>query len=522
MLSRAVLALFVLSVAVAAPGQVPYPTSPDWESLDTPVSTGAALVDLNHDGWLDLVVGNGNDIHAQHLAVYYNTGLGSFPSTPTWQSSDFEYNGHLDIADVNGDGWMDVAVATLGTWGSTAPVARVYLNNAGTLSSTPDWEADLIDNAFGCAFGDMNNDGWPDLAVATGWAYGTPNETQNLVYMNTGGALEASASWGSSDTFDYQGMVWVDMDQDGWLDLACAAANTRCRTYRNLGGMLETTASWFPADTSFQDAIMVTAGDVNSDGAPELFVADNSQLGGTGRFRRYNGQPDASFATSASWTYNEGYCSVVALADVDADGDLDLATGGWWDPTRIFLNQDGVFSTSPSWSSSPQPVNEMVVFGDVDRDGLYAVTDSFTPNPDQRLFWLSRQQIQTLNSISVDGEVLQSGEFHFNRKLGWITIGVDGESAVVVEYTASSKLDMAVTDWDDGGNLLYYNTLVIMGDANCDGQVDFDDLNPFVLMLTGGYEQQYPGCAGRTQCDFDQSGQVDFDDIAPFVAALGG
>jgi len=65
-------------------------------------------------------------------------------------------------------------VATLGEFSTKGPIARVYLNHVGTLSSAPDWTADIIGNAFRCAFGDMNNDGRPDLAVATGWAYGTP------------------------------------------------------------------------------------------------------------------------------------------------------------------------------------------------------------------------------------------------------------------------------------------------------------------------------------------------------------
>jgi hypothetical protein len=59
------------------------------------------------------------------------------------------------------------------------------------------------------------------------------------------------------------------------------------------------------------------------------------------------------------------------------------------------------------------------------------------------------------------------------------------------------------------------------GDLNCDGFVDFNDINPFVLALVSeeAYNEQHPGCAYRN-ADCDNSGLVDFDDINPFVALL--
>jgi len=61
------------------------------------------------------------------------------------------------------------------------------------------------------------------------------------------------------------------------------------------------------------------------------------------------------------------------------------------------------------------------------------------------------------------------------------------------------------------------------GDLNCDDVVNFDDIDPFVLALSGpdAYFAQFPFCfwnAGDTNCD----GVVNFDDIDPFVACLSG
>ena len=53
---------------------------------------------------------------------------------------------------------------------------------------------------------------------------------------------------------------------------------------------------------------------------------------------------------------------------------------------------------------------------------------------------------------------------------------------------------------------------VLLGDANCDGVIDFLDIVPFIeLLSTGGF---------KAQADIDQNGEVDFLDIAPFISIL--
>jgi len=62
-----------------------------------------------------------------------------------------------------------------------------------------------------------------------------------------------------------------------------------------------------------------------------------------------------------------------------------------------------------------------------------------------------------------------------------------------------------------------------LGDMNCDGEVDFDDINAFVLALGGedDYLQAYPDCQWLLG-DINGDDTVDFNDINPFVALLGG
>ena len=59
------------------------------------------------------------------------------------------------------------------------------------------------------------------------------------------------------------------------------------------------------------------------------------------------------------------------------------------------------------------------------------------------------------------------------------------------------------------------------GDMNCDGSVDFNDIDPFVTALISrdDYESQYPDCDWLNG-DIDESGAVDFNDIDGFVECL--
>jgi hypothetical protein len=76
-------------------------------------------------------------------------------------------------------------------------------------------------------------------------------------------------------------------------------------------------------------------------------------------------------------------------------------------------------------------------------------------------------------------------------------------------------------DGEPGGNALSTFFVTSPGDLNCDGRVNFDDINPFVLALSdpAGYLLQYPGCP-LLNADTNGNGQVEFSDINPFVALL--
>jgi hypothetical protein len=57
---------------------------------------------------------------------------------------------------------------------------------------------------------------------------------------------------------------------------------------------------------------------------------------------------------------------------------------------------------------------------------------------------------------------------------------------------------------------------VCHGDCNCDGTVNFADINAFVNVLSGGTPCTF------ANCDINGDGLINFDDINPFVAILSG
>jgi hypothetical protein len=63
----------------------------------------------------------------------------------------------------------------------------------------------------------------------------------------------------------------------------------------------------------------------------------------------------------------------------------------------------------------------------------------------------------------------------------------------------------------------------VLGDLNCDYAVAFDDIDPFILALSGfeAYHAAYPNC-NWLNADCNGDGVVNFDDIDPFVAILSG
>ncbi|MBU1941136.1 MAG: FG-GAP repeat protein, partial [Candidatus Thermoplasmatota archaeon] len=175
----------------------------------------------------------------------------------------------------------------------------------------------------------------------------------------------------------------------------------------------------------------------------------------------------------------EGYGSAVALADVNHDSYPDLATGGWWDNTRIFINTGSALPVSPTWNSGGTSVVEKIVFGDIGpRKSERTNTVSFPGTGSQQLFYLPHQNIQYILSVQNDGNILNSDEYTYSRVDGWLSVATAPSSTLEVCYNYSNSLDMVITNWDSNiGNYLYYNQL---GESDLEviGEINWTQVQP--------------------------------------------
>jgi hypothetical protein len=437
---------------------IPLESTPSWSSTDQDYSTGGALGDIDNDGDLDLFVGNGNDMAMEQDRVYYNTGTG-LEAIASWLSSDVGYGGHVAIGDVDHDGFIDFAVANY----LDPKRDQLYYNRSGILERTPSWSSGDLDNSFAVAFGDVDGDGDLDLAAACGESYSATSQPSKL-YRNNGGTLETTASWLSQTGYAYDA-AWGDMDGDGDLDLALARECQPNHVYANVSGALQSTPAW--VSTESQGTLQCAWGDVDNDGDLDLAVADNAQLCGSSEIRLYKNNGDI-LETTASWTSatTRTYYSCVAWADVDGDGDLDLASGGWWEPVVVFENLNGILETSPSWSWRPSNpydlVCEQVVWGDIDRDGMHPVEDeAYSGDGSRKIFYLHHYPAHSFQGVKVDGQPVSPYDYCYDLSAGWLSLRYApsaGTNNVLISYTYSTDLELVVTNWDEpNGNHLFTN-----------------------------------------------------------------
>ncbi len=103
---------------------------------------------------------------------------------------------------------------------------------------------------------------------------------------------------------------------------------------------------------------------------------------------------------------------------------------------------------------------------------------------------------------------------------GWVARFQDDPATPDSGYGGPPLVDMGAYEF---GAVPPPNPAACDGDLNCDGVLDFGDINPFVLAVQSyaGYQTQYPDCFYRA-ADVNADGYVNFDDINPFVGLLTG
>lgn len=233
-------------------------TTPGWSASDVSWTNYAKPFDVDHDGDIDVVTanqGNSPDDPYRPMYMYRNTN-GVLETSPSWQSAEWSIQNFLDFADLDGDGWEDLAVSK---WANFA--SGVYRSNLGALDPTPMWTTGDTDTDKGVGWADVDGNGWADLALG---------HDPTMVYTNDAGSL--TPTWASAASyFGHSDLRWSDVDGDGDPDLAeVHFSNGQTHIYLNRGGVLDAAPSWTYDSSSVGTAIAF--GDLNGDGLDDLAI----------------------------------------------------------------------------------------------------------------------------------------------------------------------------------------------------------------------------------------------------------
>ena len=438
-----------------------------WFGTPGAYPTGLGWSDSDGNGFPDLVVSCGLDVSEAPVAIYFNDN-GTLQGTPGWSSSYLSANGCLFLGDLNNDGSQDLAVASLGITSQGLPPENhaIFFNNNG-FPANPDWLSPP-GNGFSCTGGDVDGDGDLDLVFGQGdWL--TSHLQKTKLFTNNGGMFDTVPAWESDSSYFVDEVVFGDVDMDGYLDLAIGnertVGNAGIALFKNNAGVLETTPSWHTC--SVVGGRQMAFGDCDGDGFPELAVASPTQK--FFLFDNKNGILDTVPCWSSNCTVNEP--SAVVWVDADGDGDLDLSAGSWFSKAGIFENTGGALADTFAWWVGAGSGTQQLAWGDYDRDGLVDTTITFQGDGLRKLFHTGKQPLEKITSVSVDGTPLPISQYCYDLLNGWLSLSFAPGSGSIfsVAYTFSRDPDLALSNW--GAVKLYknLNTSTAIGDKSGEG-----------------------------------------------------
>ena len=207
-------------------------------------------------------------------------------------------------------------------------------------------------------FIDFDRDGDLDFVTSA------PDPMRWVLYQNEGGKIAKTPAWESSETTDCDHIDVLDFNQDGWMDLA-ATHESHCTLYLNHRGEFHESPDWETA--MIANANQIDFGDFDRDGDYDMVMAGGEPVNGVALFENTTGTPATKFTQKLGHTE---YAETAIFADVDGDGDLDIAAGYRGGKTVVFTNTDGNFDDGTVvYEDKDNAWTQRIYSRDLDGDG---------------------------------------------------------------------------------------------------------------------------------------------------------
>ena len=279
--------------------------------------------DLNGDGYPDLVTANTTlNSKTGTISVLLNNGTagnGTFASAVNYTVGWQPYQ--VAIGDLNGDGYPDLAVTNNGD----NTVSILFGSKTGAFTVQPATLATCA-NPYGVAIGDFEHNGFPSVAVTCYSA------AQLEVFPNNGNGT-FGAPFITATNANPSSLVIGDFNRDGKLDIVVGNASANNVSFFAGKGNNTFAANVTSPSLNFPDSIV--AGDFNGDGILDIAgVAPNYNsvevtLGvGDGTFGTFQQRAAGEFtAKTQPWA--------LAAGDFNNDGQLDIVTANTYHQVNI-------------------------------------------------------------------------------------------------------------------------------------------------------------------------------------------